>query len=133
MMSTFPEVINQENITTKELQSALLNLVDLHVRKEYLNEIEAASIVPLNSKQKSIVPEKNMRLFHIEKLSYSVDTKVSDKIKVVFESLTQDCGSVVFFVNGKKNHVDLYMGVCAQQPDKLAGQYALNYGAFQAV
>lgn len=133
MMSTLPEVINQENVTTKELQSALLNLVDLHVRKEYLNEIEAASIVPLNSKQKSIVPEKNMRLFHIEKISYSVDTKVSDKIKVVFESLTQDCGSVVFFVNGKKNHVDLYMGVCAQQPDKLAGQYALNYGAFQAV
>lgn len=132
-MSTLPEVINQESITEKELQSALLNLVDLHVRKEYLNEIEATSVVPLNSKQKSIVPEKNMRLFHIEKLSYSVDTKVSDKIKVIFESLTEDCGSVVFFVNGKKNHVDLYMGVCAQKTDKLAGQYALNYGAFQAV
>ena len=132
-MSTVPEVIRQENIATKELQSALLNLVDLHVRKEYLNEIEAAAIVPLNSRQKAIVPEKNMRLFHIKKISYSFDTKVSDKIKVVFESLTQDCGSVIFFVNGKKNHVDLYMGVCAQQPDKLAGQYALHHGAFDAV
>lgn len=133
MSELLPEVISQDNTPTIELQSALLNLLDLHVRKEYLNEIESASIVPLSGRLKAIVPEKNMRLFHIEKLSYSLDTKVSDKIKVVFESLTQDCGSVVFFVNGKKNHVDIYMGVCAQQTDKLAGQYALHQGAFHAV
>ena len=132
-MSTVPEIISQENKTTKELQSALLNLVDLHVRKEYLNEIDMASVVPLSSRLSAIVPEKNMRLFHIEKISYSLDTKVSDRIKIVFESLTQDCGSVILFVNGKKNHAELYIGVCAQQPDKLSGQYSLLHGAFHAV
>lgn len=133
-MSEFPpEVISQDDAPVKEFQSALLNLLDLHVRKEYLNEIESATVVPLNSRLKAIVPEKNMRLFHIEKLSYSLDTKVSDKIKVVFESLGRDPGSAVFFVNGKKNHVDLYMGVCAGRSDKLSGQYALHHGAFHAV
>lgn len=120
-------------MAVKELQGALLNLVDLYVRKEYLNEIEMASVMSLSSRQKMIIPEKNMRLFHVEKLSYALGTKVSDKIKVICESITLDCGSVVFLVNGKKNHVDLYMGVCAQRPDKLAGQYALNQGTFQAV
>lgn len=130
-MSTLPEV--KEQVAVKELQGALLNLVDLHVRKEFLNEIETASVMPLSNRQKMIIPEKNMRLFHIEKLSYTLDTKVSDKIKVICESITSDCGSIVFLVNGKKNYVDLYMGVCVQRSDKLAGQYALHQGTFHAV
>lgn len=132
-MITLPRIVDQKSADLRQLQSAVLNLVDLHVRKEYLNEIESATIVPLSAAEQVLIPEKNMRLFHIETLSYAMDTKVSERIKVVFESLTQDCGSIVFFVNGKKNHADLYMGVCAQDADKLAGQYALAHGAFRAV
>ena len=81
-MTTLPEVKKQEKVAVKELQGALLNLVDLYVRKEYLNEIEMASVMSLSSRKKMIIPEKNMRLFHVEKLSYALGTKVSDKIKV---------------------------------------------------
>lgn len=117
----------------KELQSALLNLVDLHVRKEYLNEIKTAIVVPLDERNKEIIPEKSMRLFHIEKISYSFETNVSDKIKVILESLARDCGSVIFLVNGKQNYVDLYMGVCDSYHGNISGQFALQHGVFRAV
>lgn len=119
------------DVQTQELQCALMNLADLHVRKEYLNEIELADVVPLSSKLKSIIPGSNLRLFHIDKLSYSSEVSVSEKIKTVFESLTEDSGSAVFLVNGKKNHVDLYMGVSADDTQSLSGQHRLNYSTFQ--
>ncbi len=117
---------------TQELQCALMNLADLHVRKEYLNEIELANVVPLHSKLKSVIPGSNMRLFRIDKLSYSSEVSISEKIKTVFESLTEDSSSVVLLVNGKKNHVDLYMGVSADDTQLLSGQQRLNYSAFLA-
>ena len=57
-MTTLPEVKKQEKVAVKELQGALLNLVDLYVRKEYLNEIEMASVMSLSNRQKMIIPEK---------------------------------------------------------------------------
>ena len=132
-MNTAPQAARRDSpVAVNELQKALLNLVDLHVRKQYLNEMEEASVVPLDNQWKAIVPEKNMRLFHLEELSCSTEAKVSDRIRMVLESLTPDCGSVVFLVNGKKNQTDLYMGVCARQADKLAGQFTLYQGAFHA-
>ncbi len=133
-MNELKRDIQQDTYAKKELESAVLNLTDLYVRKEYLNEIEEASVVPLNDiLYKTLVPEQSMRLFHIQKISYSPETRISEKMKVIFDSLGQDNASAIFFVNGKKNHVDIYMGVCAQKAYKLSAPYALCHGAFHAV
>ena len=132
-MSENGSLQTQDQQARRELQGALLNLVDLHVRNEYLNEIETASVVPLEKRYLNLTAETNLRLFHIDKISYSSETRISDKLKAFFEALTPACDAVVFFLDGRQSHIDLYMGVYVLHTGKLSGEYAILSSSFQAL
>lgn len=115
----------------QELQTVLLNLVDLYVRKEYLSELEYAQVKPLSPKQSLIEPGKNMRLFHLNTIAYEDGANVSEKVHSIFSSISQNGSSTILLIDGKKDCVDLYLGVADEQRDYLTQQKKVFSSAFQ--
>jgi len=95
-------------------------LADMFVRKSYLEVLEAADILPLRPEFQAIAPGSNLRLMHMEGILYSKDDKLSQKIRTLFGAVESFGQSVMLLINGKKDRVDLYLGVCSDQPEEVS-------------
>lgn len=95
-------------------------LADMFVRKSYLEVLEAAQILPLRPEFLAISPGSNLRLMHMEGILYSKDEKLSQKIRTLLGAVESFGQSVMLLINGKKDRVDLYLGVCSDQPEAVS-------------
>ena len=123
-------VMDQEQ--QAQLQAALLNLVDLHVRKEYLSELEFADVKALSIQQESIKPGENFRLYRLVSLAYSDAKSIPNRIQYIFNSLSRDGYSAVLLINGKKDEVELYIGITDINTQNLAGEQRMLNSALSS-
>lgn len=83
-------------------------LADIYVRRDYLNCLSGAELLPLES---AAQPGDGLRLIRIYSILYAKDEKLSRKIMDIFSAVESYGESVALLLNGKRERVDVYLGV----------------------
>ena len=84
---------------------------DLYVRKAYLDHLNLADILTPTGE----TGEDAIRLVRIDQILYDQSEQLSRKICEIFGAVESYGGSIVLLLNGKKDRVDLYMGIGGHQ------------------
>ena len=136
-----PEITEENPVDAQTQQEALeiskreeaekINTViakaDIFVRKEYLSVLDQAEILPLSREQALINPLDSLRLMKMDSFVFGKDISVSQKLKSIYGSLSNQNVTAVLLLDGKKEWVDLYLGVSAAEKSSSAA----GYGTFR--
>ena len=108
MKMTVPRQLSGEFDASVNLAVAT---ADLFVRKSYLEVLEAADIIPAPKPLMAQSPGANLRLMRLDGIFYDRDEKLSTKIRCLFGAVERRSESLLLLLNGKRDRVELYLGV----------------------
>lgn len=121
----------------EEMAAEMINntmaIVDMYVRKEYLSVIDQADVVPMPDWQEQIVPGSNMRLIKIDSFVFDKGQSISGKIRNIYGAIQQRGISSLLIINGKRDHVDFYLGVCSEEESKVTSAFRTYLNSFNGV
>lgn len=95
----------QPDVNTAIAQTKLL------LYKDYLQCMDQAQVVGCEQDGTS---EQALRLIHIDTLLYDQEESIAEKLKALFGAVENYGESVALIINGKRDRVDIYMGVACQ-------------------
>lgn len=121
--NAMPEMTAEEKRKETEMVNTVIAKADLFVRKEYLSVLDQAEILPLSKAQKMIRPSDSMRLMKMDRFVFGKDVSVSQKLKSIYGALGNQNVTAVLLLDGKKEWVDLYLGVCSAEMSNSASGY----------
>lgn len=103
---------------------------DVFIRKDYLSVLNHAEVLPLSDKAKQIVPGRNMRLVKIDSFVFDREKSITKKIRNIYGSVAQEKTGATLILNGKKDAVDIYLGVCTEKETDTAASISSFLNAF---
>lgn len=104
----------------EEIQAA-----ERFIDKSYLDELGVAEVQRLEGYEKTY---RTVRLFHVSRIIYDAEENVNDKLISVFHSLFPFCDNVILLLRGKKEGIELYVGVISGKNAGISGE--LFYDSF---
>lgn len=121
--NALPEMTAEEKRKETEMVNTVIAKADLFVRKEYLSVLDQAEILPLSNAQEMIQPRDFMRLMKMDRFVFGKDVSVSQKLKSIYGALGNQNVTAVLLLDGKKEWVDLYLGVCSGEISNSSSGY----------
>lgn len=104
---------------TQAQVNEMVRLSELYLHKGYLQRLSDTQIAPLRGQLRKIEPGSNLRLIQVDAILRDKDTKISQKIKNLFGAIETFDAAMLLIVNGKRDKVDVYIGVCADTLEKV--------------
>lgn len=95
---------------SNEQMIAQIEVAERFIDKKYMESLKDYSVVELKEFEKK---HNLIRLFHVTKIVYDKNENNIEKLVSVFNSIMQFCTNLVFLIRGKKDSVDIYLGVRA--------------------
>lgn len=93
-------------------------LADLYVRRSHLDCMPLARVETLSAPLKRLHPGDNLRMIHLLSITHEHGESLSSKIRNLFGAISSLDAGAFLLINGKREHVDLYLGVTTQEPGR---------------
>lgn len=91
----------------------MIQLTELYLRRGYLEKLSDTQIAPLAEDLGRIEPGTNLRLIKLEAILFEKEARLSQKLQDLFGAVEACDAGMLLIVNGKRDRVEIYIGVCA--------------------
>lgn len=120
---------------TKEQEQInyLLMQADGYVRHEYLSVLDKASPIELDKTFLQKTSNDCMQLMHLERFTYNRQDDMAQKIRSVYGAIEFSGITGVLILDGRKDCIDLYLGVCGADEEKASFGYKAFLSSFNGV